>query len=327
MNPEHATDLRRALAHQAERTPAAPPWTADLGRRVARRRRRGRSLIGVSVACLALLAYAAATITAAHRTGRATVTARPLNTGSAFAKSIRVHGVSIPYAGPVPWADAVATAPDPQTLTIFADGDRTRGIVCDLPTERVAVTETPTSVSVSVLGYQTPIPAGTGCAGVGHSPQPHQITLRAPLGHRRLLDTFDGSSHRVLDASAIPRPTLVPAGFVTQLIEWDEKQDFVTRSYSENVAKQRSLSIVLEYGVFSTCQCAVEHSAPNGRLAGTVGVGRVSAQLWRYTDSNNDITTLQWTPPGSKTIRLTVSGPPAQHLAVSEAVIIARSVQ
>ena len=123
-------------------------------------------------------------------------------------KSIVVHGKTVPYAGQVPWADAVIADARSSSVVIYADGDSmvAKKFVCGLPDERIFATETSTSVTILVAGYGTPLPAGEACSAVGHRPQIERVTLTAPLGRRKLVDATGLKMHTVLDASSVPAP-------------------------------------------------------------------------------------------------------------------------
>ena len=234
------------------------------------------------------------------------------------ARSIVVHGKTIPYAGGVPWAGAVVADARSSSLTIFADGDSIvskRG-VCGLPDERVYASETSTSVTILVAGYETPTRSNV-CAGVGHGPQIQRLTLAAPLGRRTLIDATGQKVHHVLDATSVPAPP-VPARFSSDPVQWDEKTGIVSRVYRVRMTEL----IELQYGSTSAMD-------PNGGAVGsvveTVQVGRTSAEVFRYTDSLNDETTVVWSV-GNHRLALSVLGYPKQHFSIAAVIEMARSV-
>lgn len=234
--------------------------------------------------------------------------------------SIVVNGKTIPYAGGVPWADAIVSDPRSSSVAVYADGDAmvTKKFVCGLPTERAYVHETSTRVTILVAGYERALAANVGCSDVGHAPQAHLVALKAPLGRRTLIDATGLRSHPVLDASTVPQLT-VPAGFAADPITWSDGTGRITLGYHTANDTER---IYLDFGTLATI-------APDDGRGGTVlekvRIGSATATVRRYKDIYNDLTTVIWIV-GRHRLALVAYGSPKVHLSVAEAIGIARSV-
>lgn len=250
--------------------------------------------------------------------------------------SITVSGSDIPYVGTVPWANAVTPTAAASTLTIYADGDQIGHGVCGLPTERVEVHQDSDSVQILVVGYAHPASTGPICAAVGHSPQPHQVQLAAPLGSRRLVDASNGAAHKVLVAASMPTLSGIPVGYRQVPVTWDEKTGAVTRVWRASTGPSTTpLSVI----VFTRAPAGVIQSqdgphtpsnpdGPDGTLvASGVAVAQDTAQarVWYYTDLHNNRVTARWAGPGGLGYQLITSTPPGGSVGVQQAETLARS--
>ena len=83
-----------------------------------------------------------------------------------------------------------------------------------LPMLRPTVSETATTVTIRVRAYRPdpPPPSSDACAASGHVPVPVIAHLRQPLGRRSLVNAA-GLPEPVFDASTVPTPSYVPAGY------------------------------------------------------------------------------------------------------------------
>ncbi len=251
--------------------------------------------------------------------------------------TITVAGGDVPYVGTVPWANPVIATAATTTLTIYADGDLVGHGVCGLPTERVEVHQDADSVQVLVAGYAHPLSAGQACAGVGHSPQPHQVQLGAPLGSRRLIDTSDNAKHRVLVAAGVPTLSGVPAGYRQVPVTWDEQTGEVTRTWSTDprLSSTPPSMITLTQAPAGVIQShdgprtPINPDGPNGALV-AVGVavanGTAQARVWDYTDVYNHIVTVRWTSANGLAHQLATFTPPGGRLGAPQAEALARAV-
>jgi hypothetical protein len=315
-------DVRDLLRDKAQMSPSAPSWVPELGRVVRRKRARTRSFLAVAVVALIAAGTTGIALAGGPDQDAASIVAAPPAGKPSHQTTIEVNGKSVPYAGAVPWVSPVAEGAASRVLTVFADGDRAAGNLCGLPVERVSVTESSTSVMVLVSGYGTPLPAGIGCAGTGHTPQPQRIALKVPLGSRVVIDASDNAQHPVLDVRTVPQPTKLPVGFAALPLSWDETTGFVERGYLKNADGRESIS--LGYGDFGPDGS----NAPSGQVVGQTTIAGSISPIWRQADGlTNDITTFKWTPAGKKTIQLSVAGTAKEHLSVSQAIEIARSVR
>jgi hypothetical protein len=116
---------------------------------------------------------------------------------------------TVSWAGPVllPGGGSIQVSADVMHLPNYCIG-------AGLPTLRPSVTETATSVRIQVRAYR-PDPApptANACAASGHEPVPVIAQLQQPLG-RRSLENGAGVTVSVLDASTVPTPGYLPAGY------------------------------------------------------------------------------------------------------------------
>ena len=241
------------------------------------------------------------------------------------APSITVDGKTIPYAGSIPWANAVADPTDPRVLYVEAQGDNLKGVqVCGAPIQRVQITQTTSTVTLLVAGYATPLPAGTACGGVGHAPVRQKIELAAPLAGRPLLDAATDKTHPVLDPATVPTAHHVPSGFVQQPLGWEEGTGLASRVWSSSLDPSGS-TLSIEYG----SRLAIESQipAPDGPTWAPVQVGSQTAAVWHTRSQYQDRYSLQWNVDASHSIRMTTNSPPGTPLTETEVLAIARSIQ
>lgn len=326
---ERLSELLREAAPESE-----PVRLQDVARRVRRTRRTrvGLAAVLVSAATAGVVVPLAVSTNVGH-TARVTVAE-----GLTPPPTTTVDGRAIPYVGTVPWADAVIATAQSTTVTIFADGDRVGGDACGLPTERVQVRQNADSVVVLVAGYAQPLPPGVGCAGVGHLPQLQPIRLTAPLGTRRLIDASTQVAHAVLDASGVPTLTGLPAGYVPQPVQWDEKTGEVNRTWATTPPTS---STSASYITLTRAPAGVIESddgphtpglnpdGPNGSLVASgvpVANGTARARVWAYDDLHNHMVTMRWTDADGLGHQLVTDTPPGGSLGVAQAEALARSV-
>lgn len=328
------TERLRQLLREAEPEPAPMPLD-EIRDRVRRTRRTRAGLAGALTAVVA----AAIVVPLAVIPGpshQAVVTAGPANLGAAksisIPEAITVGGSVIPYVGTVPWLNAVTPSPDSTTLTIYADGDQIGHGVCGLPDERVEVHQDADSVQVLVAGYAQPLAPGVACAGVGHSPQPQQVQLTAPLGARRLVDASDNTTHKALTATTVPTLTGVPAGYQQQPVTWDEQTGEVVRSWRVPAGTGLAVptSITLTQAPTGVLESQDPTAAgPAGTLIATgvpVADGTAQARVWEDSNTYGRSITVRWKGTDGPDHQLVTSAPPADGLSVTQAETLARSV-
>jgi hypothetical protein len=315
-------ELLRADANRWRAKQGRPPdldtAALDAVAGVKRRAATQRSVIVLSAAAIVLLAVGAVFVYAHPWRSRAA--------SHGVAGSVQVHGKSIPYAGEVPWADPVADPTNPRVVYVFADGDRIHGrgsCSVDPPTERPVVKATNTKVSILVAGYAPKVP-GDDCPGIGHAPQRVAVILPSPLDGRPLIDTIDGKAHPVLDPTTVPAVHHIPVACHADPVRWDEKTGTAIRAYTDHLKYGFRCLIWLQYGKTAAIE---KLEGPTGAPANPIHVGSVDADVWKYTDTNNHGTTLQWTLSDGHRIRLTVNSSPRHPISDAEVLAIAESVR
>jgi len=154
------------------------------------------------------------------------------------------------YLGDFAWNGAVLNK-DPRTLTIAVDINRIRDYCLDdgLPAVRAVVSETATKVTIRAQAFEpshpspTPsVPPGTvlACSLRGYRPVMVTVRLEQPLGTRSLLDAKTGARHQVVDASKVPAPSWLPAGYVDLGFQrYDDDSDQVLHRYDAGKAELR----------------------------------------------------------------------------------------
>jgi hypothetical protein len=161
------------------------------------------------------------------------------------------------FLGRVDWSSAVLQI-DGRTVTVAAEVDRTPNYCLDfgVPALHGVVSETARRVTITVQAFRpihpspTPsVPPGAvlGCSAVGHRPVQVSVALGQPLGNRTLIDSTTGTRHRVFEASSLPAPSYLPAGYVDQGISWREdiSQSQVLHDY---IAPGGELRVVRGHG-------------------------------------------------------------------------------
>lgn len=312
-------DIDEVLRDDAQRwqtrLPEPPEFAATLAGVVARPPKQRPWKLLLSVAATVVLVVAAVAL--ALRLGH--TSSAPPQHGPA---SIVVNGKRIPYAGVVPWGAPISYPSDRSVVYVYADNDALDAVanVCGVQADRARVVqETSASVTIRVLGYAKPLPDGVFCAGVGHSPVPVAVHLQQPLGSRKLVDA-SGKSHRVLDAATVPMPHSVPAACTPQPLEWSEATGIAFRNwYGKSV---RDCALELEYGP----KRAMDRERAPGGVPGSVSIGDVTAQTWRFRNRGGVGVTFKWSPRPGFEVQLYISTDLAHQFTTEQELAIARSV-
>jgi hypothetical protein len=247
--------------------------------------------------------------------------------------SIVVNGKHVPYAGRVPWSNAILDPRNPRRLVVFADGIHMRGRpTCVLPIERPAVHATSHQVEILVTGYADPAPPNTACAPVGPGPQPVTVTLPSPLRQRSLIDATTGLRHPAVNPATVPNLGIpVPSGYVTQPTSWDERTGIVTREWI-NMACPMQCLVRLQFAP-PTRHAPFEQSSGMS-ITGHIPVQRSRATVYTYRDQRGGPplteTALVWTRPDHSRVLVSVGGGwgrQASATTEAEAIRLARSVR
>jgi hypothetical protein len=245
---------------------------------------------------------------------------------------VQAGGKRLPYAGKVPWADAVANPGDPRRITVMADGQRMHGTdTCVLPVERPVVRSTSATVSILVAGYGRPPPAGVACGEPGRGSQRVTVTLPSPLDRRALVDATTGLRHRVLDPAAVPNVSVAP-GYVAAPISWQDRTGVVTRDWSSN-ACATDCSIKL---LFAPAGSSARLDHFNGMsVGGHVSINGSAATIYKYRERRGQLllleTAIGWTRPDGSRLVLEVGGGergPHDHVPTRrQAIRLARAIK
>jgi hypothetical protein len=222
------TDLDAALrAHarhwQGEFNP--PPLAGMLEVAVASRRSRLR-WAGPLIAAVLLLAIPLITVVSLHHRAR-----------SAPATGLRPKSTPV---GVLSWKDAVLQDDGIITLPARPASDSD---FCKYRYHAGAVISqsTATSITITVTQYQDgpaqldAVTKGLCADGTGSlvGGLTGTIRLGQPLGNRALIDARDGTTHKVLDASIVPKAGYVPPGFTERGVSWSESStDSFMRTYA-----------------------------------------------------------------------------------------------
>lgn len=328
------TERLRELLHQAGPEPE-PLQVNEIAHRV-RRRRRARAGMAAAVSAAVVAAIVVPLAVSAHSGPRAElVVANPsptpsghTDTGFTPPPSITVSGTVIPYAGPVPWSDAVIASPGATWMMISADiGQK----LCGYNEERVEVRQEADAVEVLVAGYAKPAPVGVACTADRRGPAPLAIRLQAPLGARHLVDAYDHVRHEVLVASTVATVSGVPSAYYAQPISWEDTTRVVHRSWTTTGSQKLLLppsTITLTKAPAGTIEA---DGMPDGALvASGVPVADALARVWSYASSYNGHEgleiTIRWTGADGSAYQLVTSTWSGSTISVPQAEALARSV-
>lgn len=243
--------------------------------------------------------------------------------------SITVNGKPVPYAGRVPWSDAILDPHNPRRIFVFADGGNMRGKpTCVLPIERPSVHATTHEVEILIAGYANPIPPNTACAPVGPSPQDVAVTLPSPLGQRSLIDITTGLHHPVLNPATVPDVGIpVPTGYVAQPISWDERTGIVTHDW---VSRACATQCLIEMRYAPPTSDAQFDLFSGLHITGDVPVHHARATIYTYREKQFTETALVWTRSDHSRILISVGGLPGRQTPAptrAQAIALARSIQ
>lgn len=246
--------------------------------------------------------------------------------------SILVHGKRVPYAGRVPWSDAISDPHNPRRVVVFADGINMRGKpTCVLPIERPSVHVTGHAVEILIAGYADPMPPDTACAPVAPNPQRVVVRLPSPLGQRSLIDATTGMRHPVLDPAPVPNLGIpVPTGYAAQPISWDERTGIVTRDWTSKACATQCL-IQLRYAPPTS---HAQFDLFSGlSVSGGVAIHHSRATIYSYREKQGMVllseTALLWTRPDHSRILISVGGVeggPTLAPTRAQAIALARSI-
>jgi hypothetical protein len=321
--------LRTDATRWRDGLPPTPNLDEVLASARAPHRRSNRLRVGMLIAAVVVV-VAGIALAAVLVGGSGRKTQPPSNGAPAF---VLVHGKRVPYAGKVPWADAIADPHDPRRLVVYADGDNLRGrFVCGIPIERPTVHVTSHRVSILIAGYAPVVPASSACAEPGHGPQPVTVDLGQPLGHRVVVDPTTGLRHRVLNPTAVPTVPSVPPGYQPWPMHWSDRTGVAERDWSEN-ACPTDCAIHLQYAP-PTSRARFE-GLDNLPASGHAVVNGNKATVYTYRDRRGSLmlteVAVSWRrPDGSRLLLMTGGGyrrGAANHtLSVAETVALARSV-
>jgi hypothetical protein len=237
--------------------------------------------------------------------------------------AITESDTAIPFAGDVPLVTPVIDAND-KTVTFAADWDNIHGTECSLPDTRTTVEQTAKAVTITVLGYATPLRAGVACGSSGTIPIPMSVTLNAPLGARPLIDGSTGKDLHPWSDTSVPTAHTIPAGYSAKPLTWEKDPDGyrATRSWQPG-AQPWKASIQLIAGVPKKFYGYV---ASAGTKIGTVSIDGAVANEYRYTASSQIITTIRWTTSSGRQIEIDDIGTPANHHSIAEVEAVAQTV-
>ena len=320
-DPPSDSDLVMVFTSDADQATPADQFLRERGDAVRRPRSRParRLVLAPLLAATLIVALAVGIAVIRSTTGGST---GPNDDATA---PITVSGSSVPYAGLVPWANAVTDPAQPGVIDVYADGDsiHTKAFLCGLPTERVHVVETATSVTVSILGFARPFRGM--CAGVGHTPQLQQVVLTAPLGARTLIDAATGTSHRVLDPASVPTVGALPTGFHALPITWDESTGLTRRTYFDTPTRTLRTRII---NLTVAAPAALSAAAPpEGSVIGTTPINGIPSTIRHYADQYQYFITIDWIVSAESQLELEVSYPPTIPPTVVTVIAIAKSVR
>jgi hypothetical protein len=233
----------------------------------------------------------------------------------------------VPFAGGVPWGSAVLER-DGRTLHLLADWDRIRGGACALPNERTLVRETPTAVTVSVLGYADPLPPNVACGSSGTAPQPETLVLRKALGTRALIDGTDHVRRAVLADDAVPTlHASLPGGYEAVPMTWagsgEPHAHSATRLWRAATAPE-SVFLRLTAGLPKGYD---GFGLPVGRPVGTAVIGSSRAQVYDVERDVQTVTTVRWTSEHGRQLTFEAFGTRSDHLPVGAVVALAETVR
>jgi len=232
-----------------------------------------------------------------------------------------------PFAGDVPWAGAVLDG-DGRTVHLQADWDHIHGFACDSPHERTTVTQTSTRVTITVLGYATPLPPNTACGGVGAALQGKTVLLSAPLGSRPLIDGSSGARRTVLTDSSIPTAHSIPAGYTAMPMTWTDEgnnERFATRIWNGPASRIGAPSTFLRLtaGIPATY---FTFAGPAGPQVGTAEIRGSTAKIYESKSVDQIVSTVRWTRSNGQELTLESIGTPRTRLSIITLQAIAESV-
>lgn len=188
-------------------------------------------------------------------------------------------GTRLPYAGAVPWSNAIESMGDAQAITVMANWSALRAAVnlCSPPVELATVAFDGDYTSIFVAGYGVPLKGI--CAAVQLPLQPIQITIPAGGSPQRLTDPATQMHHVALNPAETPSITSLPPGFGERTIRWDERYAIITSTYTNS----RGGSIWLQSG---TSRDMAGQNLPDGPVVHSFAVGTSTASV-RQTGGPN----------------------------------------
>lgn len=244
---------------------------------------------------------------------------RPAPPAGSAAPTVQVSGVSIPYDGLQAWTSASIASRASTSLTVFAIGSESDGGgPCGPPVLRLHARETSTEVVVSVAGYQQPAAANTICSAIGYGASPHLVTLRRPIGDRKVVDASSGKRGTLVVSADYPDLARPPEHLSAQVLRWDDETEAVYRTWSTD--EFRAVSLQIQPPV------TTRGSGWEARVVQQVAIRGVSATVATTGGGQYGQTIVQWTPNPRQTITLSLTNGPGRRWTTAEAVALARSV-
>lgn len=316
------TPLDERLAEALRDATPQPPRQLDpvaIRAHSVRRERGPRRFAPVLVAAAIIAVAVGIALTRGSDEGRRSGTVGPPSP----APVLTVHGVRVPYAGPIPWSGAIADASDPRVVYVQANGDMIQS-VCGLPVERSRVTASSDQVVIHVDGYAKPLSGP--CAGVGHPPQRLAIRLPSPLAGRTVVDGATHRAHPVLDPTTVPTVHDVPPSYAASPLTWDDRTGISTRYYTRDPRTSIASQIGLRYAPptsstrlrnqlrYGQSKAVTIDGSPGTFYAYTEMVGHTPFSRW----------TILWTRTDRSQLLLTISGPSRVILSQQVALQLAK---
>ena len=226
----------------------------------------------------------------------------------------------IPYLDAQAWTVASIPRRSSRAVTVFATGSDTwGGGACGPAVGRLRAYETASTVRILVSDYQQSSSAGLACPAIGYLPSAQPVRLKAPLGHRRLLDDSTGKAAALLVGSDYPdliTPPGSPSRSVLQRMHGDSGP--VERYWSYTDGRQLVLQIRRPADLRSI--------SPYGRTVQQLEIHRTPATVYSAGGKKYGVQQVVWTPNPKQTLSLILSNSPKRLWSTAEAVTAARAV-
>lgn len=333
------TDIDRLLRDDATRWSESPLATPPNLEAAAQRAigdagvsSRSRYLVAVSGSAVAVIVVTAIAIGAsrhhAPQSGPTQVSPAassdgPLPVPAGVPSSVvNQSGVRLPYAGAVPWSNAIRDPNDPNAIYVMADWSALSAAkgLCAVPTERVAASGEGSKASILVAGYALPsLPSGVACGGTEPLPQQLRVDLPGGTSPDQLIDAATSASHSALDPASAPAIASLPSGLGSRTVRWDEETGVITSTYPHPPGG----SIWLDSG---TPTALNQQNPPHGAIVTTFLIGDATATIHRVGGRNQFAVYWQATP--SRAYVLNVGLPASnQQISLAEVESLCRSVR